>query len=183
MHTITNNGISDVSSYSKVAVDVTPNLQMKTVTPTTVTQRIKPDDLHEGFSEVIVNAIPKSYIVPTGTKSITSNGSYDVSGNASVNVDIHPFLQETIITPDVLPQVVTPDVIYDGFSQITINAIPTEFKNTSDATATSDDIVVGKTAYINGGKVTGTKSFQTYYTGSEAPPSSLGNDGDIYLQG
>lgn len=30
--------------------------------------------------------------------------------------------------------------------------------------------------------VTGTLSFVTYYTGSTAPSSSLGNDGDIYLQ-
>lgn len=30
--------------------------------------------------------------------------------------------------------------------------------------------------------VTGTLAFQTYYTGSSAPSSSLGSDGDIYLQ-
>lgn len=54
--------------------------------------------------------------------------------------------------------------------------------DTSDATATEADIVNGKTAYINGGKVTGTLVVQNYYTGSTVPESSLGNDGDLYFK-
>lgn len=56
------------------------------------------------------------------------------------------------------------------------------FVDSSDATATAADIATNKTAYVNGTKVTGSLSFATYYTGSTTPSSSLGNNGDIYLQ-
>ena len=52
----------------------------------------------------------------------------------------------------------------------------------SDATATAMDIVNGKTAYINGGKVTGTLVVQNYYTGTTTPESTTGEDGDLYFK-
>lgn len=57
-----------------------------------------------------------------------------------------------------------------------------QFDDTTDATAGSGQILSGYSAYTNGAKVSGSVVIQHYYTGSTAPSSSLGADGDIYLQ-
>lgn len=50
-------------------------------------------------------------------------------------------------------------------------------------TITADNLVSGITAHdASGAPITGTLVVQKYYTGSTAPPASLGNDGDIYFQ-
>lgn len=89
--------------------------------------------------------------------------------------------QEKTVTPSTSAQTVTPDVEYNALSQVTVEAVTndidsniipenikkntsilgvvgtlTEGIDTSDATATSDDIVLDKTAYVNGMKITGT---------------------------
>lgn len=61
-----------------------------------------------------------------------------------------------------------------------VNDIPQ--LDTSDANATGTDIVSGKQAYVKGALVKGELIIQKYYTGTSTPTSSLGNNGDLYLQ-
>ena len=68
--------------------DIKPTLQAKTVSPSTSAQTVKPDSGYDGLSQVTVNAIPSQYIVPSGTKSITENGTYDVTNYASAEVNV-----------------------------------------------------------------------------------------------
>lgn len=53
---------------------------------------------------------------------------------------------------------------------------------TSDANATATDIVSGKSGYVNGTKINGSLVVNNYYTGTNAPSSSLGSNGDLYFQ-
>lgn len=57
------------------------------VTPTTSAQEITPTSA-DYLSKVTVNAIPSKYIVPSGTLSIDTNGTHDVTNKASVNVNV-----------------------------------------------------------------------------------------------
>lgn len=57
------------------------------------------------------------------------------------------------------------------------------FTDVSDTTAVETDVVNGKYIYkANGVRTQGSLVIQHYYTGSSSPSSSLGVNGDIYLQ-
>lgn len=98
------------------------------------------------------------------------------------DIVVYPRLQEKSATPTTSSQNLTADSGYVGISKVTVAAVPTEEKtvtdngdvtpsegkylskvtvnvpkgtDTSDATATATDMASGKTAYVNGNKVTG----------------------------
>lgn len=63
-------------------------LQSKTVTPTKSTQNVTADTGYTALSKVTVNPIPSNYIDPSGTKTITSNGTHDVNAYEKVSVNV-----------------------------------------------------------------------------------------------
>lgn len=57
------------------------------------------------------------------------------------------------------------------------------FTDVTDTTAAAADVASGKYFYTAAGvKTNGALNFSTIYTGSSAPSSATGVDGDVYLQ-
>jgi hypothetical protein len=116
--------------------------------------------------------------VTAGYVSAGTAGTITVSGSKTQQLTTQA---TSTLTPTKSSQTAVAAGVYTT-GAVTVAAIPAQYITTTDATATAADIVSGETAYVNGSKVTGTLTFQTYYTGSSTPASSLGSDGDIYLQ-
>lgn len=85
---INQNGQTDVTNYATANVSVQPSLQSKSVTPSTSAQNVTPDSGYDGLSSVAVDAIPSQYIVPSGSQTISQNGTYDISALAEVVVNV-----------------------------------------------------------------------------------------------
>jgi hypothetical protein len=76
-----------------------------------------------------------------------------VSGTMSPSEGVNA--QSKAVTPTKSEQVVQPDSGYTHLAQVTVAAIPAAYITTTDANAIDEDIKAGKTAYVNGKKVTG----------------------------
>lgn len=68
--------------------EIVLNLQIKSAIPSKEEQSITYDEEFDALGEVIVKPIPEEYIKPEGTLEITTNGNYDVSKEAEVDVNV-----------------------------------------------------------------------------------------------
>ena len=99
-----------------MTVDVHPNLQSKDVTPISTAQRVVADNGYDGIMQVTVGAIPSDYVIPSGSKTITKNGTSNVKSLSEVVVDVKPDLQDKTITPSKVKQCIISDSGYDGLA-------------------------------------------------------------------
>ena len=108
----------------------------------------------EGYTPggtVGIDSTEKAKIIPGNIRQgVTVLG---VSGTMSPSEGVNA--QSKNVTPTKSEQVVQPDSGYTHLTQVTVAAIPAAYITTTDANATADDIKNGKTAYVNGKKVTG----------------------------
>lgn len=132
------------------------------------------------------------------TPNVTSAGyiSSGTAGDSSVSLTASVTTKAAAtITPSTSNQAIAAGTYLTGAQTISgdANLVAANIKSgvsifgvsgtfTSGATATSGDIVNTKTAYVNGSLVTGNLVVYTYYTGTSAPSSSTGSNGDLYFQ-
>ena len=100
---------------------------------------------------VIVRGVEKEKLIPGNIRQgVTVLG---VPGSMSPSEGVNA--QSKSVTPTKSQQVVQPDSGYTHLAQVTVEAIPAAYITTTDANAAAEDIKSGKTAYVNGKKVTG----------------------------
>ena len=108
-----------------------------------------------------------TFPLPEWSKTITTNGTHDVTYYASVDVAVpssSPTLQAKTATPTTAQQTITPDSGYDGLSSVTVAAMPSGTAGTPSATKGSvsnhsvsvTPSVTNTTGYITGSTKTGT---------------------------
>ena len=176
-------GFTTDTSYSK-----TQQLTTKaaaTITPTNAEQTAVAAGTYT-TGAIKVAAMPSGALstptINTSTGVVTSGvgtaGYIDTTATKTLNLTTQA---AKTVTPTKSSQTAVAAQRYTT-GAVTVAAIPDEYITTTDATATQSDIISGQTAYVKGNKITGNLVVQKYYTGSSAPSSTLGNDGDIYLQ-
>ena len=149
------------------------NHQSKTVTPTESVQTIEPDQGYTGLDAVEVGAISSTYIgsgvtrkaaatiTPTESQQSIAAGQYldgaqtvDAIPSNYVGSGVSRQGGRTVSPTTAQQQLVAADTYVTG--AIKVNPIPSNYIDTTDADATAADIAQGKTAYVNGSKLTGT---------------------------
>ena len=143
---LTNNGEVLTISNSGGS-DTVNNRPVQTVTPTKSQQSISYSSPYTGLEGVIIQAIPSQYIIPTGTKSITSNGTdIDVIEYATVDVAVPTGStinnQNKSVNPSESQQSVTYDTGYTGLGTVTVGAISSTYVGSGISRKSSIDLTV-----------------------------------------
>lgn len=100
-----------------ITTHVINNQSKSGIIPSTQSQIIKPDAGYTGLSQVTIEAIPDTYVLPSGTYTVTNSGIYNISTYASVKVN--SMSNPTWTTPSLnssTAKLIYSATIYSGFN-------------------------------------------------------------------
>lgn len=113
----------------------------------------KLDELAEDYNS-IVNQGSVSAQVKEGETYTIPKGYHDGSGTVSGVAGGGSYtLQSKQVTPTKKPQQITADEGYYGLSDVTVQAIPSQYQDTSSVTAVATDVLTGKVIVAADGSV------------------------------
>lgn len=178
-------------------------LQSKTVSPTESQQTISADSGYSGLSTVTVNAISNTYVGSGITRRSSSDlsasgatvtvpaGYYASQSTKSVSTTTHPNPTASINSSTGLvtaSHTQTAGYVSAGTTTGTLQLTTQAAKTVTPTTSSQTAVAAGR--YTTGvvtvaaipSNYVDSSTLKTYYTGSSAPSSSLGANGDLYFQ-
>lgn len=139
-------------------------------------------DYSQTFTSLVTKINESGLAKPTGTKDITSNGTYDVAQYEYAEVNVpkeEPNLQSKEVTPTKEVQEVVATNGYDGLSKVTVNPIPDDYIKPSGSIIITKneeyDVTHLSSVIANVHESTGEQQyFDTVTGGSNSTPGILG---------
>ena len=112
------------------------------------------DDIADAFDDIVNQGAVSATVQEGDTYTIPAgyhNGAGTVSG---VSGGGNYTLQSKTVTPSTSQQAITPSSGYYGLSDVTVEAIPSNYKDVSSVTATAGDVLANKVIVTSTGAVT-----------------------------
>lgn len=170
-YNVTSSGTKDVTNYASASIPAGTVTAPSSISGTAATVSTGTNTLTLTKTVSVTPNVTTAGYVTGGT-----------AGNASVSLQASVTTKAAAtITPTKSAQTIASGTYLTGTQ--TIAAIPAAYQDVTSVDATAGDVMSGKKIVNSGGTVvTGTLVVQTIYSGSSAPLSSTGVNGDIYIQ-